>query len=111
MFQNHNGNVACGADASGTRCWGAKITHQFPALQPDTQVFYHYGSPILSFLDSRGAHYVAFNLTQLSPWVMPTYQNPVRFDYQKGKACALDDSGIACSAGSKPMFVPGKFRY
>lgn len=111
MFQNHNGNVACGADAAGTKCWGAKITHQFPVLQPDTQVFYHYGSPILSFLDSRGAHNVAFNLTQLSPWVMPTYQNPVRFDYQNGKACALDDSGIVCSAGSKPMFVPSRFRY
>jgi hypothetical protein len=62
-------------------------------------------------IQRRGLSRVQVNLTQLSPWVMPTYQNPVRFDYQNGKACALDDSGIACSAGSKPMFVPGKFRY
>lgn len=111
LFQNNNGNVGCGADAAGTRCWGVKATHQFPALQPDTQIFHEFNMPVLYFLDSRGAHSVSFNSTQLGPWVMPTYQNPVRFDFRGGYSCALDDSGIVCSAGTKPMFVPSRFRY
>lgn len=111
LFQISKGKVGCGADAAGIKCWGVKATHPLPTLQPDTQIFNEFNIQSLSFLDSRGAHLVSFNLTTFGPWVMPDYQNPTRFDYKGGHACALDDSGIVCSNQSGPVFVPSRFRY